>query len=345
MRIAIVGAGSVGCYVGGRLAPFAEVTLIGRPRVVDAIRRDGLTVTTLEGQSRRVDPQRLRLDTEISAVAGHDLVLVTTKAIANDDIAAQIGPYLTPDSIVLSLQNGVRNVSVIEEGLQRAFPSRASRPLVLAGVVHHNVVAHGPADYRATTSGGLTIKDHPRIDPFVRVARAAGLHVAVEPDMRGVLMGKLILNLNNAVNALSGLPLREELRDRDLRRVLAASQEEAIAVSRAAGVTPARTGPLPAALVPRVLRCPTPVFVALARTTLRVSPQARSSMADDLAYRRRTEIDELQGVVVVLGERYGRPTPVSERLVELVVDAEDQALAGRPLPRWSGRELRQAVGL
>lgn len=345
MRIAIVGAGSIGCYVGGHLACEAEVTLIGRPRVIDAIRRDGLTVTDLAGASRHVAPDAVRLETEMSAVAGHELVLVTTKAIVNDDIAALIGPYLTPESVVLSLQNGVRNVSMLEEGLERSFPSRASRPLVLSGVVHHNVVADDPARYRATTSGGITVKDHPRIDPFVRLARGAGLTVDVQADMRGVLIGKLLLNLNNAINALSGLPLREQLRDRDYRRVLAASQEEALAVSRAAGVTPARRGPLPAALVPHVLRCPTAVFVALARTTLRVSPQARSSMADDLDRRRRTEIDELQGVVVVLGERYGIETPVSERLVELVVDAEEQALAGTPPPTYTGPQLREAIGL
>lgn len=345
LRIAVVGAGSIGCYVGGHLARGAEVTLIGRPRVVDAIRRDGLTVTDLARARRHVAPDEVRLETEMSAVAGHELVLVTTKAIVNDDIAAQMGPYLTPDSVLLSLQNGVRNVSILEGGLERAFPSRASRPLVLAGVVHHNVVADDPATYEATTSGGITVKDHPRVDPFVRVARQSGLHVDVEPDMRGVLMGKLLLNLNNAVNALSGLPLRTELRNRDHRRVLAASQEEAIAVSRAAGVTPARTGPLPASLVPRVLRSPTPVFTTLARTTLKVSPTARSSMADDLAHRRRTEIDEFQGVVVALGERYRIDTPVSERLVELVVDAEQQALAGEDIQIYTGPQLRRAVGL
>ena len=344
-RVAIVGAGSIGCYVGGHLAPFADITLIGRPRVIDAVRERGLTVTTLEGTRRHVPADKLRLETEICAVAGHDLVLLTTKSVDNDDIAAQIGPYLTAESLVISLQNGVRNVSVLEEGLQRSFPSRASRPLVLSGIVHHNVVADDPATYQATTSGGITVKDHPRVDPFVRVARQAGLHVDVEPDMRGVLMGKLLLNLNNAVNALSGLPLRTELRNRDYRRVLAASQEEAIAVSRAAGVTPARTGPLPASLVPRVLRSPTPVFTTLARTTLKVSPTARSSMADDLAHRRRTEIDEFQGVVVALGERYGIETPVSERLVELVVDAEQQALAGEDVQTYTGPQLREAVGL
>lgn len=345
MRIAVVGAGSVGCYVGGRLAPHAEVTLVGRPRVVDAVRERGLTTTSLAGERRHVAAGDVRLDTEMSAVAGHDLVLVTTKAIANADVAAQVGPFLTGDTIVVSLQNGLRNARVLEEGLEASFPSRASRPLVLSGVVHHNVVAEDDASYRATTSGGITLKDHPRIDPFVELARRAGLEVAVEPDMRGVLMGKLLLNLNNAVNALSGRPLREELRDRDYRRVLAASQDEALAVSKAAGIVPARTGPLPATLMPSVLRTPTPAFVTLARTTLRVSPEARSSMADDLRHRRRTEIGELQGAVVGLGEQYGVPTPVSARLVDLVSEAEADALEHGGHQTYTGAELRREVGL
>ncbi|MET4079948.1 2-dehydropantoate 2-reductase [Janibacter sp. UYMM211] len=345
MRIAVVGAGSIGCYIGAHLASVADVTLVGRARVVDAICEQGLTATTMRGTAWHVPADRLHLDTEVSAVSGAEVVLVTTKTVTNHDIAAQIGPYLTTDTVVISLQNGVRNAQVLDEGLQRAFPSRASRPLVLSAVVHHNVVATDDAVYLATTSGGITVKDHPRVDPFVRTARRGGLSVAVEPDMRPVLMNKLLLNLNNAVNALSGRPLRDELRDPDYRRVLAACQAEALAVSKAAGVTPSRMGPLPAALMPAVLRSPTPVFAGLARTSLAVTPQARSSMADDLGRHRRTEIDELQGMVVALGERYGIATPVSERLVELVVAAEGQSISDGDHRTYTGGELRAAVGL
>ncbi|GAA3603669.1 2-dehydropantoate 2-reductase [Marihabitans asiaticum] len=345
MRVAIVGAGKIGCYLAAHLASVAEVSLVARAPVVEAARSRGLTAIRLDGTRAHAGPDRLVADTEMTAAAGADVVLVTTKATDNPATAAQLGPHVVTDTLVVSLQNGIRNAQVIEEGLQDAFPSRASRPLVLPGVVHHNVVEEEPGVYAATTSGGVTIKDHPRSDPFARLARRSGLNVELHPDMRAVLMAKLLLNLNNAVNALSGLPLRRQLKDRDLRLVLAACQQEALRVSRAAGVSPARLGAIPAELMPHVLRTPTPVFSALARTTLTVSAGARSSMADDLDRGGRTEIDELQGVVVAFGEHYDVPTPVCERVVQLVVDCEIRAAAGAEQRRWTGPELRAEVGL
>ncbi len=90
-----------------------------------------------------------------------------------------------------------------------------------------------------------------------------------------------------------------------------------------------------------MLRAPDPIFTAVVRTALKVHPQARSSMADDLAQGRRTEIDELQGAVVALGIRHQVPTPVNQRVAALVRAAEQ---AGpEDLTAWSGPALLAAV--
>ena len=340
--MAVMGAGSIGTYFGGWLAAAADVTLIGRAPTVDAITRDGLTVTDLAGRTRTVPPETLTLATEPSAVVGADYVLLTTKTHGLAAATQQIAPYLQHDSVVISLQNGLRNASAIDEALAGAFPSRASRPLVLSGMVPFNVVRSGETHWTQTTSGHLVAKDHPRVDPFVKAAHGAGLRVDVEPDMRAVLYAKLLLNLNNAINALTGLPLAVELRDRDCRVVLAACQDEALALARRLGITPSRLTPLPASAMPRLLRTPTPVFANVARASLKVAPTARSSMADDLDAGRATEIDELQGIVVQLGADHGSSTPVCARIVELVREAE---AASPDRHRWTGAQLRRAVGL
>lgn len=340
--MAVMGAGSIGTYFGGWLAAAADVTLIGRAPTVDAITRDGLTVSDLAGRTRTVPPDTLTLATEPSAVVGAHYVLLTTKTHGLAAATQQIAPYLQHDSVVISLQNGLRNASAIDEALAGAFPSRASRPLVLSGMVPFNVVRTAETHWTQTTSGRPVVKDHPRVDPFVRVAQGGGLRVEVDPDMRAALFGKLLLNLNNAVNALTGLPLAVELRDRDCRTVLAACQDEALALARRIGVSPARMTPLPAAAMPALLRCPTPVFSNLARASLKVAPTARSSMADDLDAGRPTEIDELQGFVVQLGADHGSAAPVCARIVELVREAE---ASGPDRRRWSGAQLRAAVGL
>lgn len=341
-RVAIMGAGSIGCHLGGWLASSADVTLIGRAPLIDAIEQQGMTVSDLRGRSRTVPASALTLATEASAVVDADYVLMTTKSNGTVRATRQIAPYLDPDSVVVSFQNGLRAASMIDEALESAFPSRASRPLALSGMVPFNVVRVGETHWAQTVSGRMKVKDHPRIDPFIRAAHGAGLRIEVEPDMRAVLFGKLLLNLNNAVNALTGEPLAVQLRDRDCRTVLAACQEEALAVARRLGVNPARTTPLPPALVPSLLRSPNPVFTTLSRTSLKVTPQARSSMSDDLSSGRPTEIDEMQGAIVTLGSTHGMTSPVCSRVVDLVREAE---AAGTGHRRWTGPQLRDAVGL
>lgn len=337
-----MGAGSIGCHLGGWLAAAADVTLIGRPRIIDAIEQQGLTVSDLRGRTRTVSPDGLTLATEASAVIDADYVLMTTKTSATEDATRQVAPYLQHDSVLVSFQNGLRNAAVIDEALGSAFPSMASRPLTLSGMVPFNVVRSDETHWTQTVSGRIKVKDHPRIDPFIRAAHGAGLRVDVEPDMRAVLFGKLLLNLNNPINALTGLPLAVELRDRDCRAVLASCQEEALALAKRVGVPPARMTPLPPSLVPRLLRSPTPVFANLSRTSLKVTPQARSSMSDDLTAGRATEIGELQGAVTALAAKHGTRAPVCARIVELVHEAE---AAGTDRRRWTGAQLRRAVGL
>jgi 2-dehydropantoate 2-reductase len=168
---------------------------------------------------------------------------------------------------------------------------------------------------------------------FARAGELFELH----PDLAPLQWGKLLLNLNNAVNALSGLPLREQLIQRDYRVCMAALMDEALAALRAAGIAPARLTPLPPRWLPGVLRLPTPLFRVLAARMLRVDAKARSSMADDLAAGRATEVDALNGEVLRLARKHGLAADANERICTLV----------RSWPRdpkaWSGRDLRAAL--
>jgi 2-dehydropantoate 2-reductase len=149
-----------------------------------------------------------------------------------------------------------------------------------------------------------------------------GLAIIPSDRMTDVQWGKLLFNLNNAINALSNLPLREQLSQRPWRRILAAQMAEALAAMKAAGIVPHTSTPLPAALLPFVLRLPDGIFRAVAAQMLRIDPQARSSMWEDLQQGRRTEVDHLQGAIIRLASRHGLQAPLSERIVALVKAAE-----------------------
>lgn len=330
LRITVIGAGVVGCYLGGRLARHADVTLVGRPHVLDPIRAVGLTVESGEGVEDRlhVPAEALTLAETPVAVRRSDVVLVCTKAGSTASATAEFVPYLRPGSLVVGLQNGLHSADLIREGVD-------DTP-VIAGIIPFNVARTGPATYRRTSTGEIRIAEHPLAAPLLRVMEEADLRVRATDDIQAVLHGKVLLNMNNAVQALSGLPLRTELLDRDLRRCVALCQAEANRVFTAAGVVSRVPIAVPAGMLPAVMRLPTPVFRRLARAVMRVDADGTSSMNDDLVRGRPTEIDILQGEVVRMGRYLGVETPACAHIVELVHEAER---AGPDRRQWTGKAL------
>ena len=353
--IAIFGAGAIGCWVGGRLAAGgARVTLIGRPRVLDELVLDGLTVSELDGPTRalralRTDGDidgdiggdtggdtggrepRVRVTLDPAAAGSADLVLVTVKSAQTAQAGAELAGVVPATTLVASLQNGIRNTDT----LRAAMPGRT----VLAGMVPWNVVRRGPGAYHRASSGTLMVEQHPRGGALYEALAAAELAYEPRTDMPAVLWAKLVLNLNNAINALSGKPLAAELAERAYRRCLAASQREALALLSRARIPVARLTAVPPRWMPRLLELPDPVFRLAARRTIAIDPHARSSMADDLATNRPTEIAYLQGEIVALAERLGRAAPINAALVRLIEAAE----AGGART-FAGDELAAAIG-
>jgi 2-dehydropantoate 2-reductase len=317
--VTVMGAGAIGCYVGGRLqAAGASVHFVGRTRVLDALRTHGLTLTDLDGGRLTLPAGSLKLHVE--PPPGSALVLLCVKSGATAEAARQ----LAKGSLVISLQNGVSN----------AATAAAAAPglTVLPGMVPFNVAELAPGHYHRGTSGELAAQDHPALRDWVDSFAAAGLPLTLHADLAAVQWAKLLLNLNNPVNALSGLPLRAQLLGRDYRRVTAALQREALAALRATGITPAQLTPLPARWLPAVLCLPNWLFERVAARMLRIDDDARSSMADDLARGRRTEIDALCGEVVRLARAHGLEAPMNARMVQLIED-DSRPRGGRELIR------------
>jgi len=309
MKIAVFGAGAIGCWVGGRLAAGgADVTLIGRPRVMSEL-AEGLVLSELGGKTWKVAPT---LATEAAAARDAEVVLVTVKSAQTDEAGRALANIGT--GVVVSLQNGIHNAEV----LRAVMPGR----VVLAGMVPFNVARVAPGKYHRGTSGELVVEGHPSVEKLVLAARNAELPLEARSDMPAVQWGKLVMNLNNAINALSGVPLLEELSDREFRRCLAAAQSEALDVLEVAQQPVAKLLALPPRWVARVLPMPNWAFSRIANRVAAVDPQARSSMQDDFAAGRATEIDYLQGEIVTLAKRVGRKAPVNAKLFELVRAAE-----------------------
>lgn len=348
LRFGILGAGSIGCYLGANLAAAGNsVVLVGRSSLGNEIKQHGLRVTDLTGRDFRIAPPApgdpLQYTTEPSGLKDCDVILVTTKSSDTEEAGRSLAAVgLKSDAIAISFQNGVSNAGVLKAVLQG--------PPILAGMVPYNVVRNANAHFHCGTTGKLMFDDgHAEPDATVHAGKieriaaalsAAGLAAETHADLQGVLWGKLIFNLNNAINALAGVPLREELSQRAYRKIVAASIREALGVMRSAGVRPRAAGRMIPGIAPVILGLPDFLFFRVAAPMVKIDPEARSSMWEDLNRGRKTEIDFITGEIVRLAEQHGLQAPIASAIVGLIKAAET---AGHGSPKLSAADLVQTL--
>jgi 2-dehydropantoate 2-reductase len=326
--IAVAGAGSIGCFVGGLYAAAGRrVALLARPRVISEIAEHGLRLTSFEGFERRLAANQLTLSEDPAILAEARVVLVTVKSPDTPAIADLIARHAPTDALIVSLQNGVGNVAVLRERL----PGRR----VLAGMVPFNVIALGESRFHRATSGDVVIEQD-EADTANRLS-VPGLKIRASANIVGVQWGKLLLNLNNALNALADLPLRQQLAQQEWRVLFADQMTEGLAALKAEGIKPVSSTPVPVNWVPHLLRLPDTLFAMLLGRTMQIDPEARSSMWEDLQRGRRTEIDHLQGVIVEIADRHGLQVPLSRRIVALIKRTE---ASGQGSPRLTPDQIR-----
>jgi 2-dehydropantoate 2-reductase len=289
MKVAVVGAGAVGCYYGGMLARAGhDVTLIGRPRHVEAIERQGLRLETQTFDERI----RVSASSEGSAVRSAQLVLLCVKSTDTESAAAVIKPHLAPDALLLSLQNGVENA----DRLRAILPQH-----VLAAVVYIGTEMAGPGHVKHHGRGELIIERSRASDELAQALIAAGVPTDISDNVRGALWAKLILNCAyNALSAITQLPYGRLVKGAGITAVMRDVVDECLAVAKADDVT-----------------IPGDVDAAI-RKIAETVPGQYSSTAQDLARGKPSEIDHLNGVIVRRGEALGVATPVN-RLLHAIV--------------------------
>ena len=307
LKIAVMGAGAVGCYYGGMLARAGhDVTLIARPVHVQAIRQAGLRL-----QTQTFDESvPVTASSEPGALAGARVVLFCVKSTDTETAGALMRPHLAADALVLCLQNGVDNA----DRLQAVLPQHR----VAAAVVYVASEMAGPGHVRHNGRGELVIEptgaDHlmPAISSqtLALALMAAGIQAEISSNVRGALWAKLILNCAyNAVSAIAQRPYGETSQGEGVQDLMRDVVAECLAVAHAEGV-----------------QVPGDVDAAV-RQIARTMPLQSSSTAQDLARGKSTEIDHLNGLIVRRGLALGIAAPANRVLWALV-----KLLEGRPLP-------------
>lgn len=286
MKIAVMGAGAVGCYYGVMLARAGHsVVLIGRPAFVDAVKHEGLLLESKHFTGR----VPVQADSSPAAVKDADLVLFCVKSGDTESAGAAIAPHLSPRAAVLSMQNGVDNAARLSSVIGRnAIPVVVYVATEMAGpghVLHHGRgdLLIGPSDSSAAIASMMT---------------AAGLPSEVSDRVFDALWTKLIINCAyNGLSAIAQLPYGELIRQPHVVDTMRSIYDECIAVARADGIT-----------------LPDNLWQSLQDISVNMACQ-RSSTAQDLARGKKSEMEHLNGYVVRRGKELGVAAPVNRTLL------------------------------
>ena len=299
-RVAVVGAGAVGCYFGGMLARAgAPVTLIGRALHVDAITAKGLVIEW----SDRSETVRVNASTRIDHAADADVVLVCVKSTDTQGTARSLVPHVRGDAAIVSLQNGVDNADKLRDALDSP---------VFAAVVYVGTYMNGPGIVHHAGRGDLVLGAEKRTslrsdatalrDSIAAMFARSQVPCAVTDVIDAALWTKLVINCAfNAVSALGRSRYGRMAQQPAVRAIMERAVRESVAVAKASGVK--LDG---ATMVGEIWQ----VADALAGQY--------SSTAQDILRGKPTEIDALNGFVVERGEALGVDVPVNRALHALV---------------------------
>ena len=298
-RIAVVGAGAVGGYFGGMLARAgAPVVMIGRAAFVEAVRKNGLLLDTLQFK----ETLRVEASTGLEAARGAEVILFCVKTTDTESTARAVAPLLSPSATLVSLQNGVDNAEKI----------RAAGIDAISAVVYVAASVPEPARIKHVGRGDLVVGPrNARTGTFAALFERAGVACRISDNIDGELWTKLIWNCAlNAISALGRAKYGQIAASEDARKVVDTVVNEVLAVAAAARIE------LPGVESPQ----------AGMAGALKIAAQmagAISSTGQDLLRGKRTEIDSLNGYISRRGAELGIPTPVNHALYTLVKLAEE----------------------
>ena len=310
--VAVMGAGAVGSYFGGMLARAgARVTLIGRPKHAEAIRKDGLLLDTVTFK----EYVAMNASADPADVRDAQFILFCVKTLDTENAARAIAPHLSPNAIVISLQNGVDNVARIRaaSGID-ALPAVVYVAAALPEPGHVKHSGRGEwivGEYAGAASPSASAKSRP--ERVAEICAAAGVPCHISKNIEVDQWTKMVMNCaGNAVTAIAQTSFAHVARNLDTREVLRTVINECVVVARAAGVA-----------------LPDIDWTEKGLKNAETLGEATSSTAQDIGRGKPTEIDSLNGYIVRRGKELGVPTPVNMTLFALIKLIEESSARRR----------------
>jgi 2-dehydropantoate 2-reductase len=294
MRFAVMAAGAVGGYFGGRLAAAGhDVTFIARGAHRDAIRRDGLKIESALGDLHLKD---VNVTDDPKQIGPVDLVLFAVKLWDTETAGEQTRPLVGSNTCVITLQNGVDSVPILGDNAIIGGTTYIVATIARPGVIRHT------GTIARIRCGRLDRRPDAALADYVEQIKAANIDITLTDHILLDIWKKFVLlSGTSGITASTRQPIGVIRDDEDMRAFLYKLMQETIAVGRAAGVEFS------------------PDFQAeLDRSVATFHPTMKASMANDLDAGNRLELDWFAGRLVALGRKYGVPTPAQEAVYAIL---------------------------
>jgi 2-dehydropantoate 2-reductase len=289
MRLAIVGAGGVGGYFGGRLAAAGvDVSFVARGKHLEALRANGLRIESPFGH---LHLPRVTATADPAGIGPVDVVFFAVKLYDTDTAAALLPPLVGRDTVVIPYQNGVESVDTLTRAVGR--PHVAGGTAYVAAVVSEpGVIRHTAMD--TIVFGELDGARSPRLERLLAACGPAGFHATLSEQIQSDIWAKFVrLSVFSGMTAVTRCPIGPIRDNPDLLAMAQAAALETMTVARARGVS----------LSSRV-------FDDMMTNMSTLPATAKSSMLEDLERGRRLELPWLSGAVVRMGREHGVDTPI-----------------------------------
>ena len=298
MKIAIIGAGAMGSLYGGKLSLAGNQVILYDiyQQHVDRINEEGLIIE--EAETGKMEVARPKATSTAEEVKNTEIMIIFVKSNATEMAAKTFTKYAGPETIAVTLQNGVGN----EEIIRANFGAKRTA----AGVTSQGVTFLGPGKIRHAGSGPthlcMSDKKNAKLAPFVELLNKAGFEAYLEKNIESLIWSKLIINVGiNALTAIFGLPNGRLLDFEETKEIMADLVKEAVSITRAKGIELTYDNPLET------------VMEVAKKTALN-----RSSMLQDFDKKKATEIDFINGAIVREAVNLGIEVPVNMTVTRLI---------------------------
>jgi len=315
MRYAVIGLGAIGSVIGGILAKSDEkVILIGKKNQVEEINKKGLKIN---GLNNSIFVEKVHASSDLTLIKDSDVVIICVKSQDTKNLADELKKFIKKSALIISLQNGVRNSKILREKTGNS---------VISGIILFNALYVKPGEVKLTLKGGLILETNnfykDTIKDFSEILGKFKIESKIVTNIEGYLWSKLIVNLQNAVTALTGQTIKESLIDKDSREIIIAAMDEGLQILKKSGIPYKSLPDIDPKITIRRLKILNSTLLKLGSRILRLNENARGSIWQSLNRGKPTEIDYINGEIVDLANKNNLEAPINKKLVELVKEAE-----------------------